>query len=219
MVAAAVILMLVQQAAKEPTPEETAKKAIEKTRGEGSYRATFKVTLDALVTEGELVWVKEGVLYLQQKDNMKISRCIVKAADKTWRYVEIAGEGSWELEPGAVTGSRHPDLLLAALSKRLANAKARKDGVDVALGEEDLKAILQDLGESGVDQKEASASFDLDGQGRISKVAVAAGKQFSAEVTMTGYNQQRALAFTLDGKAVPIDDAILETIKAVGTKK
>ncbi len=217
-----IALALLQAAVKEPTPKEIGEKAIEKTRGEASYHATFKITIDTFVAEGEIVWVKEGVLYIDERvTGLPGGRRIVRVGDEVFSHDDLRG---WETAAEAgldreAKGAKHPDLLLAALSKRLAGAKSKKGGVDVTLGEDDLKAILKELGESGVEEKEASASLDIDGQGRISKVSVAAGKKFSADVTVASYNQVRALAFTLKAQAVPLDDAILKKIKAIEAKK
>ena len=118
---------------------EKMRDAIEKARGQDSYRTKYRAVIkapfsDPMVIEGASVWVKPGVLYIHYKASGGDEKRIIRVGEKVWIYHEFVEDWVTAEEmgnKGAGRGVQNPDEVLGVVLKHARKVSA---GGNVKLG-------------------------------------------------------------------------------------
>ncbi len=200
-------------------PASDADKAIKKLRGEKSYRTKFKATIEApgsdpLVVQGESVWVKPGVLYIQYLGSGGDNKRIIRVGDKVWVYHELLADwvsGEEMGTPGAGRGVQNPDEVLAVLLKYAQKAKTADGALEIGFAGGDIETIMKEQANSGsFDWRKSKAAARLFLKaGEVHRFTSTAelisveeslrGKivKYSAEVEIVNTSRDTSLKFTI----------------------
>lgn len=223
-------------------PVAQTKAAVEKTRAQKSYSATFTGLIAVpggapFHLEGKVVWVAPGVLFLNYKGAGGEELRVVRAGEKVWLYSDQAEEWVDPEEagkPGAGRGLNNPDEVLQALGKVAGRAtSAGADKVQLKLDGKDLLDVLKRqvdpsafIWEESSGQIEASIGAD----GRITKIALKSelassnpalkGKMavYTGNVEVKEFDKEFSMAFTQVNPVnkketlIPIAPAVLQEI-------
>jgi outer membrane lipoprotein-sorting protein len=224
-------------------PAAAVKAAIEKTRASSSYKVTFKSSAkvpksDAVVTEGESVWVNPGVLFIHSKATGGKEQAIVRTGTEVQVYNEDVQDWVDSVSVGetsAARGVENPDVMLAMLAGHLEKAAWTPDkkGVHLAMQGDDIAKIASEQGDKSFDWANSSATVDLilDAGGRVASISCSsqlalkdpamAGKtaDYTASVSIVAYDKDRELKFELKGKPLDIPADLKAKIDAQLKKK
>lgn len=214
------------------TAGQDAENAIQKLREEPSYRTKFRAVVhapgsDPLVIEGESVWVKPGVLYIQYLGSGGDQKRIIRVGDKVWMYHELLGDWVTSEEmgtPGAGRGVQNPDEVLSVVRKYAPKARASGDTLEIPFGGTDIETIMKEQANAGTfdwKKSEAWARLTVKG-GTLTKFSSHAkltsleenlkGKivSYSADVEIVSTGVDKTLKFTVIDEATkkPVEVAI-----------
>lgn len=211
-----------------------AEHALYATRTQQNYTAAFKSLLkpakgDAFKREGTCLWTASGLLSLNATGSGGEETNVLRAGDRVWvRSFDAWTDAGVAGKDGAGRGIQNPDEILAVLGRHLDKAVFTTDrAVAVTLGGDDLRKLVPEGSEFDPAKSAVTIRLEADRDGRVKKIGIEASLQtpagkagFTAEIEVTGYNQNAApKAIDSAGKEIPYSTAILKEIEARQAKR
>jgi hypothetical protein len=190
------------------------------TRTQKSYETKFKARLTTtgapLDYNGRCVWVSPGVLFVHYTASGGDEKMVVRAENDVWVYNPLVGwvTADEAAMPGAGRGIQNPDEILAIIKDQSATAKLVQPGaLEMNFTGGDIEGIMKEQANKGAfDWKQSKADLGLtvDPQNRLQKFTcdatlkptdpnVKGTVQYTAEVSLVGYDGAREIKF-LDEK-------------------
>ena len=223
----AILSAAIPMAAQEPATKDASKvkAAVEKTRGQKSYRVGFTAVIqvpdsDPMKLEGETVWIAPGVLFTQYSAAGGEVVRLVRLGEKVWLYHLVVEEWLSAEEsgkPGAGRGVQNPDEVLLAILKAadqavVAGKDKAGDILEMKLDGTTLQKVMrQQAVEGAMDWAKSSGTVRLvagTADGLMYRMEVSAevastdahlkGKKigYSADVSLKAYNRDFSFDFT-----------------------
>ena len=190
------------------------------TRTQKSYETKFKARLTTsgapLDYNGRCVWIYPGVLYVHYTASGGDEKMVVRADNDVWVYNPLVGWVTADEAgmPGAGRGIQNPDEILAVISQQSSTAKVVKPGsIEMNFTGGHIESIMKEQANKGAfdwKQSKADLGVTVDAQTRLQQFTcdatlkptdpgVKGTVQYTAEVTLVGYDGAREIKF-LDEK-------------------